>query len=67
LGVESIEDVLDALMSRCESMNSPLDKNRFYQFLKENGLEYVEEIVGIYEPKWGDNGTPQVVYHPIGE
>lgn len=67
LGVESIEDVLDALTSRCESLGSPLDKDRFYQFLKENGLEYVEEVVGIYETKWGANDTPQTVYHPIGE
>lgn len=67
LGVDRIEDVLDALMNRCESNESPLDKNMFYQFLKDNGLEYDEEIVGAYDTEWDEDGDPKVVYHPKGE
>ena len=48
LGVNNIEDVIDALMGKCQSIDSPLDKDMFYQFLKENGLEYDEQVKGEY-------------------
>jgi hypothetical protein len=64
LGVDRIEDVIDALMEKCKTIDSPLDKDLFYQFLRENGLEYEEEVVGTYMPEWDESGNPQIKYHP---
>lgn len=64
LGVDRIEDVIDALMEKCKTIDSPLDKDLFYHFLKENGLEYEEEVVGTYMPEWDESGNPQIKYHP---
>lgn len=65
LGVDRIEDVIDALMEKCKTIDSPLDKDLFYHFLKENGLEYDEQVIGEYIAEYDDEDNLICTYHPI--
>lgn len=65
LGVDRIEDVIDALMEKCKTIDSPLDKDLFYHFLKENGLEYDEQVIGEYFAEYDDEDNLICTYHPI--
>ena len=65
LGVNNIEDVIDALMEECKTIDSPLDKDVFYHFLKENGLEYDEQVIGEYIAEYDDEDNLICTYHPI--
>lgn len=65
LSVTNPEDLIDALMEKCMTVEEPLSVGRFFGLLKKNGLEYDEQVIGEYIEEYDDEDNPICTYHPI--
>jgi hypothetical protein len=54
LSVTTENQIIEALMERCKSIEAPLDMRLFFQFLQNNQLEYTKKQVGVHDVKCVD-------------